>query len=76
MPPVNGRFSSCSVYVIAWPVPKSLQRENICNLLKLLEKKDSQIVGTGIAQEINVELNSTKTKNLNEINMLDIGQKC
>ena len=28
------------------------------------------------AQAINVELNSTKTKNLNEINTLDIGQKC
>lgn len=40
------------------------------------EKIFSGKFGMKIAQETNVELNSTKTKNLNEINTLDIGQKC
>ena len=44
-PPVNGRFSSCSVYVIARLVPKSLPRENFCNLLILLSFWRKNIFG-------------------------------
>ena len=74
-PPINGRFCSRSVYVNAWPVPKSPPRENFCNLLILLSFWRKIFYGwmfLSTKSDKFVEANSTNRENLNNFKRLQL----